>query len=159
MSCKVTDCPNKVAYADLCSTHYKHKLAGKLVFEEYVPASPATVEEIMAVMSNTSRNPPEYCGVRNCARPHDAANVCRPHYMRAYNYHAKRRLEWPNFRIQTVYDADVTKYAKPPKHFYLTPKERKCHVPNCYGKYMGRGLCKKHYSRWYKTNRSAGCNE
>lgn len=153
MTCIVDGCEYKIQTAELCSTHYKQKLAGKLVLE-YIPASPATFDEILAVMKNQGRTPPEYCGVANCARPHRAANVCQQHYMRVYNYYIRKGWEWPDFRSQFVPDVDVFEYVQPAKGFYLSPKNRKCHVPGCMQRYMGRGLCVKHYSRWHKLSKA-----
>lgn len=134
----------------LCKKHLAAYRAGEL-FIPRPAASPATYDEILAVMRSVGRQPPEFCGVPNCARPHRKVNVCQAHFSRVHAYYRRHNLPFPKFREDFRFDVpSVLPYVQPRRDKDITVAQKRCHVPNCVGKYMGRGLCTKHYNRWIK---------
>jgi len=105
-------------------------------------AAKVTIAEIAAVKKFVGNDKPEYCGLAKCGRNHLASNLCRAHYLQLHRSQPKQP------RIKPSVD-DVLSAMKPKVSSQLTIKQRKCFVDGCRYEFHARGLCRKHYSRWY----------
>jgi len=102
----------------------------------------ATIAELVAVRKFVGSNKPLFCGLPKCARSHSSTNLCRAHYVQLHRSQPKQPRIKPDMN-------DVLMAMKPKVSSQLTIKQRKCFVENCRNDYEARGLCRKHYSRWY----------
>lgn len=118
-----------------------------------VYASPATIDQILAVARMVDRkNPPAYCGLENCARERVGLNLCRAHYLQLWKW---KKAEGITGRTPYAFQ-DLRALAQPFKgNTRLTPKEMFCRVDGCQRDYQARGFCGTHYLAWYRLERRA----
>ena len=94
----------------------------------------------------------EFCNVPDCDRTTYSANLCCSHYMQRVRYLQKLHpVKRPRFDWR-----ELETYLQPRKGLWgIKPSELHCHVPDCNKKYLSRGLCTMHYSRWYKGKKKS----
>lgn len=87
------------------------------------------------------------CLVTYCIRPADTLHLCVGHYLKLQRW---RKAQGKTKR-QSLDITPVLKAVQPPIGAnHLKPRDRYCHVEGCSNEYRGRGLCKKHLSRYEK---------
>ena len=106
---------------------------------------PAEPQELIRVAEQSGMlSAPESCQIQTCKRPHRSLGLCKAHYRQF----EKWRYANPDYKLKRFTSADIEKYLQPAKGWKLTFRDRYCHVPECKGEYLARGLCNKHYDRW-----------
>lgn len=99
---------------------------------------------------------PEKCAVPGCKNKNRALNLCNGHHIKFTKWRRERGIKAKriNLDIRPVLEA-----VQPPVGANnLKAKERYCHVKDCDMPYHGRGLCKRHlsrYEKWVKKTRIA----
>jgi hypothetical protein len=110
-------------------------------------ASDCTIQDLLDAAGRVNRKKiPEYCGIKNCARPYRALNLCWTHYIRLYKWRKSNAWKLEQYDFQ-----DMTPFVQSFKGQYrIDVRELFCHVPDCKSAYHARGLCRSHYLMWWK---------
>jgi hypothetical protein len=108
-------------------------------------ASAVSVDMLQKIAARQVRSHvPQFCGVEGCGRPHRALNLCVAHYLRLHKHRKKIGL-----KFEYPFDDVVSVVQEPSFRKSLSD----CQVAHCHGKYVSRGLCRKHYQHWWRLNR------
>lgn len=104
-----------------------------------------------ARMVEPGTKPSDYvCAVPHCIKPARALHLCNGHHLKFTKWRKANGITKVRMSLD---NSEMLKYALPAVGINkLKITDRYCHVPNCSNKYMGRGLCKKHYERWLRAN-------
>lgn len=114
-----------------------------------IPADPQDLIRVAEQSTILSR--PEFCQIPTCTKPHNSLGLCKAHI----GQFDKWRIANPSYKLKKFTAADIERYLQPAKGWDLSFRERYCHVPQCKGEYLARGLCNRHYDRWrhWKDNK------
>lgn len=108
----------------------------------------ATIEELAAVAHMVDRrNPPQFCGLENCARERIGMNLCRAHYLQLWKAKKKGLVT-----VSREYNfVDLAGMEAEPMGNNLRTTKLKCSV--CGERTHARGFCITHYNDWYRGQR------
>lgn len=105
----------------------------------------ASIQELLAVSHMVNRNnPPDYCGLDNCARERIGRNLCRAHYLQLYRWAKETGTQLD----RTYTFEDLANLAKPVRGATLGSKDLACGA--CGDRSYARGLCQRHYLSWWR---------
>jgi hypothetical protein len=91
---------------------------------------------------------PETCSVPGCNNKHRAMMLCNGHHLKFTRWRKERGIKVKRLSLDIT---PVLEAIQPPiGSNNLKPRDRFCHVRGCIDEYHGRGLCKKHLSRYEK---------